>query len=174
MKQTNRPIYNCKHMAHLRVLAGSCLILLASNSLLAPARAESGVYKWVNEYDEIQYTQMPPPHGITAIRIQSAPQRYADEDDAGTPPPAETAGNTVDDGLSDTGQGEAVDTTRRDAEIARSMKENCKNARKNLASLSRGNIRFLKPSGEAYRLTEEERQQRIEEANDQIKLLCKG
>lgn len=164
MKQTNSLIFTSKRVA--------CLILLAGSCLLAPAQADD-VYKWVNENNETQYTQMPPPHGITAIRIQSAtPRDYAEDSD--TPEPEQTASESVDDEFPEAGQGDGTeDSSDRDAEVARSMQENCNNARKNLESLNRGQVRYVNPAGEVVRLTEEERQQRIEEANTQIKLLCK-
>jgi hypothetical protein len=152
-------------------------MLLLAGTLLAPVAQADDVYKWLNEYGEVQYTQMPPPHGIQAIRIQSAPPIINEPDEPPDAPATEEqpADEFVDEQFQDAGQEDAADSAARDAELARSMKENCDNARKNLTTLNRGGqARFIKPNGEVFRLTEEERQQRINEAKDQIKLLCKG
>ena len=60
-----------------------------------------------------------------------------------------------------------------DAEIARITRENCETAKKNLAQLNQGGVkRYRTGEGEVIRLTDESRQQRIEEANSQIQEFC--
>lgn len=151
-------------------------LLVAGLLLVTPAHAED-IYKWLNEDNQVQYTQMPPPHGVKAIRIQrSAVPDEADigegeTDEAGYEPETDaedTAEAPADDEEADDGE-----TTDRDAEIAKSMQENCNKARKNLKTLNRGQVRYINAKGEVIRLTEEERQERIAEANAQIMLLCK-
>ena len=59
------------------------------------------------------------------------------------------------------------------AKIQKIRRQNCEIANKNLANLQRGgNVRYVGPNGEVMRLSDEERQKRIEEANKQIKENC--
>jgi len=154
-------------------------LLLATLLLLPSAHAED-IYKWVNSNGETQYTQMPPPHGIKAIRIQSvAPAAEREGDAASAEAPAaeaasgeeDAAGESADAG-DDSGQDEVAETPDRSDVLARASRENCEKARRNLAALNRGNVRLRSADGQVIRLTEEERQQKITETNAQIELFC--
>jgi hypothetical protein len=53
------------------------------------------------------------------------------------------------------------------------LQKNCETAKQNLANLQQGgNKAFVTPDGEVFRLTDDERQRRIDEANRQIKENC--
>jgi hypothetical protein len=152
-------------------------LLITALLLSSPAHAED-VYKWVNEDNEVQYTQMPPPHGIKAIRIQSkapAPEESTDvavdaaPDEADAQPNTEQASDEAPDLEATEEQAEAP---AREDVLARASQENCEKARRNLTNLNRGNVRLRTSSGEVIRLTEEERQQKIVETNAQIELFC--
>jgi hypothetical protein len=134
----------------------------------SPAADTQDIYKWTNDQGEVQYTQFPPPgrqveilHGV----------RPPDES-------PETAGNDLQKQLeaveqqNEKQQQENRDAEQR-AEIQKIRKQNCEIAHKNLVNLNRGgNVRYMGPNGEAIRLTEEERQKRIDETNQQIKENC--
>ena len=157
-----------------------CGLSLAAALLLATPASAEDIYKWIGDDNQVHYTQMPPPHGIKAIRIQRSDVPADDQDDE----PSETEDELeqasadeyeeelpeVDDSEADAGE-EEVDE---DVRIAQAMQENCNNARKNLATLSRGQVRYVDPDGKVIRLSEEERQERIAEAKDQIGVLCKN
>lgn len=148
-------------------------LLITALLLSSPAHAED-VYKWVNEDNEVQYTQMPPPHGIKAIRIQSKAPAFKDSadavpDEAAAPPDTGQAAEVTPD--AETGEEQAETPDRTDV-LARASQENCEKARRNLTNLNRGNVRLRTSSGEVIRLTEEERQQKIVETNAQIELFC--
>ena len=148
------------------------LFALGLLALTAPLQqlAAKDVYKWVNEAGEVQYTQFPPPQGTEAIEVQSAP------------PPADDPAD-ITSGLDE--QVEAMDQRNKDretmtekseleAEIERVSRNNCETAKKNLALLQQGGVkRYRTGEGEIIRLTEEDRQQRIDEANSQIQEFCK-
>jgi hypothetical protein len=148
------------------------LFALGLLALTAPLQqlAAKDVYKWVNEAGEVQYTQFPPPQGTEAIEVQSAP------------PPADDPADITSD-LDE--QVEAMDERNKDretmtekseleAEIERVTRNNCETAKKNLALLQQGGVkRYRTGEGEIIRLTEEDRQQRIDEANSQIQEFCK-
>jgi hypothetical protein len=66
---------------------------------------------------------------------------------------------------------EAIERERE--ELAEINEKNCITAKNNLAKLHQGGIkRYLTPEGEVIRLTEEERQRRISETQEQIDKYC--
>ncbi len=165
----------------MKQLPGLIGLLLATLLLSSPAHAED-VYKWVNKDNEVQYTQMPPPHGIRAIRIQSkAPDAEDSNDDAASAPEAEASPPDTEQAAEDAPEAETAEapagdeqaeTPDRNEVLSRASQENCEKARRNLENLNRGNVRLRTSSGEVIRLTEEERQQKIVETNAQIELFC--
>ena len=149
----------------LLLVASLCL---SAALLQSPARGE--MYKWTNAAGEVQYTQVPPSGGIKTEKIQ------------GTPPPAddpdkinEKLQNEVDamDETLTRQEGEAKEKSLR-KEIDEAYEKNCISSRNNLAKLQEGGRkRYLTADGQVIRLSEEERQQRINEAKDQIDEFCK-
>jgi len=147
------------------ILASLCL---SSALLIPPASAE--IYKWTDANGETQYSQIPPLHGVKSEKIQ------------GASPPADnpdTTSNTLQ---------EQVDTMNKDiaeqeieekkdnlrTEIDDAYERNCTTATNNLAKLQEGGRkRYLTPDGKVTHLSEEQRQQRINEAKDQIDEFCK-
>jgi hypothetical protein len=138
----------------------------------APLVGHAEIYKWVDQDNQIQYTQTPPPTGIASVRIESG--SHADE---GSP----RAGNsTLDERLKDSAERQqeadaAAARAEKEAEIARIIKANCAAARNNLEQLNRnGQIRYRDSEGRVLRLSDEERARRIEESKMQIEEYCKG
>jgi hypothetical protein len=149
------------------------LLLVASLCILAallqsPARGE--MYKWKDAAGEIHYTQVPPPGGIKTEKIQ------------GAPPPADDPDKIIEDlqkqvdAMDETvtrQEGEAREQSLR-KEIDEAYEKNCIASRNNLAKLQEGGKkRYLTADGQVVHLSEEERQQRINEAKDQIDKFCK-
>lgn len=142
------------------------LLLVATAS---PAADSQNMYKWTDDQGEVHYTQFPPPPGRPVEILH------------GVRPPdqaPETNGNELQQQLdtveqqNEKQQQETKDADQR-AEIQKIRKKNCEAAHQNLINLNRGgNVRYLGPKGEVMRLTEEERQKRIDEANKQIKDNC--
>ena len=141
------------------------LLLVATASSAADTQA---IYKWTNDQGEVQYTQFPPSGRKAEILHGAKPPASS----------AQTTGNDLQKQL------EAVDKRNEEklqgakdakqwAEIQKIRRTNCETAHKNLDSLQRGgNIRYMGPDGKVMRMTEEERQKRIDEANAQIKEYC--
>jgi len=171
MKQTVNLIYTRR--------AVSGLLLGAALLLVTPANAED-IYKWIGDDSQVHYTQMPPPHGIKAIRIQRSDipadeQPSEDEDEAEAEVEDEMEQVAIDDSFDE--QPEAQDAESdadEDAKIAQELQENCNHARSNLKTLNHGQVRYVSPEGEVIRLTEDQRQARIEEAKELIGVLCKN
>jgi hypothetical protein len=133
-----------------------------------PAADTHYIYKWSDDQGEIHYTQFPPA-GREVERLNAPP------------PPAESPEVTEDDlqkqveTMEQQNEKQLQDARNADqrAEIQKVRKQNCEAANKNLINLERGgNIRYMGPDGKVIRLTEEERQKRIDEANKQIKENC--
>jgi hypothetical protein len=141
------------------------LLLIATASSAADTQ---DIYKWTNDQGEVQYTQFPPPgRSVEILHGVRAPDQSP-----------ETAGNDLQKQLeaveqqNEKQQQETRDADQR-AEIQKIRKKNCETAHQNLVNLNRGgNVRYMGPNGEAIRLTEEERQKRIDETNQQIKENC--
>ena len=146
------------------------LVLMSSLALLAPA-ASAEIYKWVDDNNQTQYSQMPPPTGVAAVRIESH---------ASTPDTTQDTGSNLQDRLEASeehrkkAEQEAARAEKK-AEIERIIEQNCAAARNNLEQLNRGGqIRYRDSNGHVMRMSEEDRVLRIEEARTQIKEFCKG
>jgi hypothetical protein len=141
------------------------LLVFAASSAAADSQ---NMYKWTDDQGEVHYSQFPPP-GRNAEKMQAPP------------PPAQSA-ESVDTDLQK--RIEAMDKEKEKqlqvtkdadqrAEIQKIRKKNCETARQNLVNLDRGgNVRYMGADGKVMRLTEEERQKRIDETNKQIKENC--
>ena len=134
----------------------------------SPAADTQDIYKWTDDQGEVQYTQFPPPGRPAEILHGVRPPDESPESD----------GNDLQKQL------EAVEQQNQEqlqgakdekqwAQIQKIRRDNCKTARQNLVNLQRGgNVRYMGADGKVMRLTEEERQKRIDEANQQIKENC--
>ena len=134
----------------------------------SPAADTQDIYKWTDDQGEVQYTQFPPSGRPAEILHGVRPPDESPESD----------GNDLQKQL------EAVEQQNKEqlqgakdekqwAQIQKIRRDNCKTARQNLVNLNRGgNVRYMGADGKVMRLTEEERQKRIDEANQQIKENC--
>ena len=141
----------------LMILAG-----LATGSL-------AGMYKWVDENGQTVYSQSPPASG-QSTRVKPPP------------PPAETPEEArqrlnlqlqkFQDKAEDielAGQKEA-----KEEELTEVYKSNCAAAQNNLFFLESNPRKLVgQPDGTYVRLTEEERQQKMQEAREQVEKYCK-
>lgn len=157
-------------MPHTKLpqLARTLLPALCLAMLCTPAGADR-IYKWTDKDGTVQYTQMPPPEDVQAIEIQDP-----------APPPADPAGESAQvqeqvDAMEERmkAREEAAAKAEQKAENREIRRQNCATARHNLGELQQGGgRRYRAADGSVLRLTEEERQQRIAEANQQIEEFC--
>jgi len=148
------------------LLPGLCLLLAWTASTGGTA---DKIYKWVDQDGSIQYSRTPPPNAEQVIEVRKAP------------PPANGAANErsrleeqVDsmNKRSEERQNAAA-KAEHEAKNAEIRSKNCATAHKNLAELQKGGIkRYRTADGEIKHMTEEDRQQRITEANNQIAKFC--
>jgi hypothetical protein len=141
------------------------LLLVATASSAADTQA---IYKWTNDQGEVQYTQFPPPGQKAEILHGAQPPAHT----------SETAGNNLQKQVEkmeeqEKEQLQGAKDAKQWAEIQKLRRTNCDTAHKNLDSLQRGgNVRYMGSDGKIMRLTDEERQKRIDEAQQQIKENC--
>ena len=142
------------------------LIILLLTVTLSHA---GGIYKWIDEDGQVQYSQTPPPNNAPAERIKGAPPPAND--------PEAVRGDlqrqldAFDERRAQ--RNEAFAEQKQKEEVTRIKQQNCETARKNLANLRRGgNNAYMTPEGEVVRLTDDDRAKRIEDAKQGIKENC--
>ena len=140
------------------------IILLLS----APLSLAGGIYKWIDENGQVQYTQTPPPN-VPAERMKGAPPPANDPEAARGDLQRQL--DAFDEQRAQ--RDEAFAEQKQKEENARIRKQNCETARKNLAKLRRGgNNAYMTPEGEVVRLSDDERARRIEDAKQGVKDNC--
>ncbi|WP_428603431.1 DUF4124 domain-containing protein [Sedimenticola sp.] len=124
--------------------------------------AEARMYRWVDENGTTVYSQSPPPSGKAAeIKVHVAPPA----------PPKSDATRTPN---ADEAKPEADSPSKEEIAASNKIKsENCTAARYNLNLYTNLGKKLVKtPDGLYKRLTEEERQQKIKDSQNQIKEFC--
>ena len=140
-------------------------ILLACLVAAAPAAAKT--YRWVNEEGVTVYSQTPPPE-VEAEVVEPPPP----------PPTGAEARTPMEERLkaleAQRAEQEKEAQARAQAQAEAQRREaNCRAARRNLEALQGPPRRlYATAGGEFERFTEEDRQTRIEEAQEQIEIFC--
>ena len=155
--QKNRPLIQCSVIFSLVCLLG-----------ISPV-SQARMFKWVDADGNTHYTQTPPPEGIAkedlnlpaSAKLDNTEAVKAFEDQQNKK--QELAGeNEKEQKLQD-----------RSAEHTALKKENCRKARAKLENVQNtGRIRAVDEYGNIVRASEEERQRRITEAQENIKKWC--
>ena len=141
----------------------SCLVILC---LLAPSLSTAEIYKWVGDDGKTNYTQLPPPPGHEWKAVREAPASAV----APAPPATELQERYEEQQKDSENDAAVAGQEKKNADI---RKLNCDAATRNRASLELGGNRLYQTAdGEYLRLSEEERQQRIDQAKEQIKKYC--
>ena len=144
----------------------STLVALALT--LATASAHAAMYKWTDQNGNVQYGQFPPT-GVQAERISASGTTHKVEAPAGKSPQ-----QRLQEMEQQQKQQEGEATEARVAQERKDLRQqNCKIAQKNLAVLKEGgHHRVRLPDGTVTYLTDEQKQQRIDQANQQVKDNC--
>jgi hypothetical protein len=150
-----------------RYLPLTCVLLALASGL--HAAGNDAIYKWVDDNGAVHYTQVPPQNReYETLKQASGPA----DDPAGIRSNLKEQVDAMD--KAEEKRAEATKEADNSARIQELRKDNCRIAKKNLANLHQGgNKAFMLPNGEVIRLTDDERQRRIDEANKQIKENCK-
>ncbi|MBA1444901.1 MAG: DUF4124 domain-containing protein [Chromatiales bacterium] len=141
---------------------------LAAISLAAGAQT----YRWVGEDGVTVYSQTPPPSGSAeVIKHRQAPKSNLADTEA-----ANKRLNKARQDLEDRREDRKLAKQAQDEQqrAAATRLQNCEVGRSNLRTLTAlGNRKLRTPDGEYLRLTEEERQTRMEQARKDIEDNCK-
>ena len=150
-------------VARASLFMQSCLVILC---LLTPSLSTADVYKWVDDGGKTNYTQFPPPPGYEWETV-----REASSSTVAPAPPATELQQRYNEKQKDRENDAAVaGQAQKNADI---RQLNCDAATRNRAALELGGNRLYQTAdGEYLRLTGEERQQRIDQAKEQIKKYC--
>ena len=137
-------------------------LALSSQSMAA------GIYKWVDEQGNVQYTQTPPPDK-PATRFETRPEPV---DTEGALEKLEQQKDKSDAFLKE--RAAQAEEQKKSEQEAAKLSEQCARARKNLEQLETTN-RLFSPNeeGDRVRMTEEERQAGMTKAKSQIEEFCK-
>lgn len=145
-------------------------LIIVTLLLQSPVFAE--IYKWTDSSGEVHYTQTPPPGGISSQVIQGAPPpAESDETIRQEQQKLQERLDAMEERRAQREEEEAIEKQRQ--ELSKINEKNCITAKNNLAKLQQGGIkRYLTPEGEVIRLTDEDRQRRITEAQKQVEQYC--
>ncbi|UCC55563.1 MAG: DUF4124 domain-containing protein [Gammaproteobacteria bacterium] len=149
-----------------RYLPLTCVLLALASGPEAADKVE--IYKWVDDAGEVHYSQVPPPNRDYEVIKRAAEPA---DDPAKIRSDLNKQVEAMDKDQEE--KAEEVKDAEQWARIQKLRRKNCEIANKNLANLQQGGQKaFMTPDGEVVRLTDEERQRRIDEANRQIKENC--
>lgn len=160
----------------MRALCKLALVLGALPLLMA-----ADVYRWVDADGVVNYTQRKP-EGVDADRVRAATgERFSGElaTPASAAPPTAPSAAAGGGALNPQQQAmlaalQAAEQVRRE-EVARILDANCQQSRSLLEQLSRsGRIRVRGDDGREQVMPEDERQQRIDEAQRGVAANCSG
>lgn len=131
--------------------------------VLGTGTAGANTFKCTTADGTVQYTAVPPPGAdCHELKLRAAP--------AARPPTTET---TPRNGSASPTSGSTVNGTPTE-EAVRITRQNCENAKTRLATLT-SNSRIRIKDGNQYRvISEEERQDKIKLAKQQVDVYCKG
>jgi hypothetical protein len=136
-------------------------------TLLATS-ASAETYRWVNEDGVVTYSQTPPPDA-PAEKIKT--YDTAPSDGQGSQQKLKDLRQRLADMDEDRALKKAE--AKKQAEDKALREKNCQAARHNLEQLTALGNRLYKVGDDYLRLTEEDRQSRMEDARSQIKEFCK-
>jgi cytoskeletal protein RodZ len=151
------------------------LILL----ILASANTFAAVSKWVDAQGQVHYSDQPPPPETKAETLHSASdaENAAGNDVTKTSAPAATktiAEREAELKKAQQAKQEAADKAAQKQAAADAVKANCANAQQNLRNLQAGGRMVeIDANGESSFISDAQRQQRIEKAQQEIGNLCK-
>jgi hypothetical protein len=150
---------------HMEFIVKYAIFVILLFSL--PTLLQAETYKWVNEDGVVTYSQTPPPDGnADKIDIKS-----------GAKEPGPSSKEKLDElrqrmADHDEDRQEAKQKAEEKKSLQEMKKKNCEIARSNLQKLQGLGQRLYKKDGEYKRLSEEDRQSLMKQAQEQIKADC--
>ncbi|MFV1972589.1 MAG: DUF4124 domain-containing protein [Thiohalobacterales bacterium] len=155
----------------IRYLPLTCVLLALASGLHAASK--DVIFKWIDDNGAVHYTQVPPQdREYETLKQVGAPGTAPAEKPASVRSDLQKQVEAMDKAQEE--RAEAKNQMEQQDRIRERRKKNCEISNRNLANLHQtGNRIFMTPDGEVMRLTDEERQRRIDEANRQIEENCK-
>jgi hypothetical protein len=148
--------------------------------MLSTSHAFAGVHKWLDENNHVHYSDQPPPANAKARKLAPiATGTPAEESDANAESDAATSPKTFSEReaelrKSQQAKQQEAEKAAQEQENREIEKKNCDNAQHNLKVLQAGGrIVDLDEKGERYFLTDEQLQQRVTKAQEDVKARCK-
>lgn len=151
--------------------------------LLCSVNAFAGLNKWVDAEGKVHYSDQPPPANVQAKTLRTAPAAAQDTGNAATqsikPANAPAAAKTYVEREAELKKAqlakkEAADKAAQQQAAAEARATNCATAQQNLRTLQEmPRISEIDPSGERVFLSDEQRQQRTEKAQQTVNSACK-
>lgn len=142
-------------------------------SVLASANAYAGLSKWVDADGKVHYSDQPPPANVKAETLRTT------SSDTAAPASAPAAPKTIAEREAEMKKAqqakkEAADKAAREQARIEGEKTNCEAAQQSLRALQEG-VRIVEvdAKGERSYLDDEQRRQRMEKAQQNIKTNCK-
>jgi hypothetical protein len=142
--------------------------ILLTLLLLFLTAAYAETYRWVNEDGVVTYSQTPPPDvKAETVEIKTTPASSAAD--------SKKQLETLRQKLADSAEDRALKKAQKEeqAGIKAENSKNCSIARNNLEQLTALANRLYKTEDGYVRLTEEERQKKMQQAREHIKKFCK-
>lgn len=141
-------------------------LLLAGYLLASISPAQAQIYKWVDKDGNTVYSQTPPESGnYQSIDAPSAPPASAATNDTA----GSSTDNTIQQGAEEAKKNAEVEKLSQENQAVR--EQNCKAAKQNLQTFQIYR-RIKQADGTVVRLSDEERQKKIDEMKQAIKDFC--
>lgn len=149
------------------VVSGLIGTVLAGATVLSqPVSAE--MYKWVDADGQTHFTQEPPPPGVEGQAVKPPPPPASPDLRKDTTQKWETYVKDANQ------QRDKAAEAEKKAEADKAfMEENCRRAKISVESYSVPHALIQEPDGSRKRITEDERQQGLKEAQDRVDKYCK-
>lgn len=150
--------------------------LLLILSILTSANAFAGLSKWVDADGKVHYSDQPPPANVKATTLRTSSDAAAPESAAASAPAAlkTIAEREAELKKAQRAKKEADDRAAQEQARAQGEKTNCDAAQQSLRALQEGmRIVEVDAQGERSYLDDEQRRQRIEKAQQNIRTYCK-
>ena len=149
------------------ILSRALLIVALVNALGSAVSAASEIYKWRDENGKVHYSNTPPPRGEVEIIKQTPPPK-----DAGKPDERlQQEMKAFDERYKKRKEAEKERQTAKQDQAIR--KQNCAAAKQNLTNLENRGRAMVKEGDTYTRLSEDERQKKISEAQKRMEEFCK-
>jgi uncharacterized protein DUF4124 len=142
--------------------------------LLSSTCAFAAITKWVDSDGEVHYSDEPPPPDAQQKTLRSDEDTQASQNASGVAAPKTIAESEADLKKAQIAKKEAADKAAQQQAIKAAEQTNCANAQQNLKTLQDGTrIRIVDANGQPSYLDDNERQQRVEKAQNDINTYCK-